>query len=439
MRIQFSLILSFFVIHSSSVAQDTFSIVAVDTVTGEIGSAGASCVGGGVGAFILSDVIEGVGAIHTQASYLSANQQTARSRMLLGDSPQQIIDWMITHDAQGNPSVRQYGVVDLTRSGASAAYTGPNCLDYKNHSTGPGYSVQGNILLGQSIIDTILHTFLRTSGPLADRLIIALEAAKIVGADTRCASRGTSSQSAFIKVVRTGDGGVPYLQKVIGNSAVNVDPIGLLRTQFNQWKDSLRLNVDPFRSQLAVAPETLRADGLSFATVRVFPRNNADSLLSGSRRVLLFNTGAGAIGQPDSNYVARLIAPTNPGTDTISARVIAGAETTSIFARKVVYYTQPTSARLVDYTIPNDIVLLPNSPNPFNPSTTISYGIPGSAHVKLTVFDVLGRPLLTLVDETQHAGYYHVTADVIHIPSGVYFYRLEAGGAALVRKLAVVR
>ena len=57
-------------------AQDTFSIVAVDTVTGEIGSAGASCVGpfGGVGAFILSDVIEGIGAIHTQAYYLAANQ-----------------------------------------------------------------------------------------------------------------------------------------------------------------------------------------------------------------------------------------------------------------------------------------------------------------------------------------------------------------------------
>jgi len=65
-------------------AQDTFSIVAVDTVTGEIGSAGASCVGpfGGVGAFILSDVIEGIGAIHTQASYLAANQQNAHNRML---------------------------------------------------------------------------------------------------------------------------------------------------------------------------------------------------------------------------------------------------------------------------------------------------------------------------------------------------------------------
>ncbi|MBM2841602.1 MAG: secretion protein, partial [Bacteroidetes bacterium] len=80
-------------------AQDTFSIVAVDTVTGEIGSAGASCVGpiNGVGAYIISDVVEGVGAIHTQASWLSSNQQTAHQQMLLGKSPQEIIDWMATH------------------------------------------------------------------------------------------------------------------------------------------------------------------------------------------------------------------------------------------------------------------------------------------------------------------------------------------------------
>ncbi|MDX1702410.1 MAG: DUF1028 domain-containing protein, partial [Melioribacteraceae bacterium] len=83
-------------------AQDTFSIVAVDTVTGEIGSAGASCVGpfGGVGAFILSDVIEGIGAIHTQASYNATNQQNARNRMLEGLSPQEIIDWLVANDAQ---------------------------------------------------------------------------------------------------------------------------------------------------------------------------------------------------------------------------------------------------------------------------------------------------------------------------------------------------
>ena len=56
-------------------AQDTFSIVAIDTITGEVGSAGASCVYiAGQGVRILSDVHPGLGAIHTQAYYLSANQ-----------------------------------------------------------------------------------------------------------------------------------------------------------------------------------------------------------------------------------------------------------------------------------------------------------------------------------------------------------------------------
>ncbi len=108
--------------------------------------------------------------------------------MLEGLSPQEIIDWLILHDAEGTPTIRQYGIVDLTRNGESAAYTGVNCFNYKNHVTGPGYAIQGNILLGQIIIDTMLTTYLKTQGPLADRLMATLQAAKIVGADTRCTS-----------------------------------------------------------------------------------------------------------------------------------------------------------------------------------------------------------------------------------------------------------
>ena len=189
-RINFLLFIGFIFLSPNQIlSQDTFSIVAVDTITGEIGSAGASCVGpiGGVGAFILSDVIEGVGAIHTQASYLAQNQQNARNKMLEGLSPQQIIEWLVANDAQNNPTIRQYGIVDLTRDGESAAYTGANCTNYKNHITGPGYAIQGNILLGQVIIDTMQSAYLNTNGPLADRLMATLQAAKILGADTRCA------------------------------------------------------------------------------------------------------------------------------------------------------------------------------------------------------------------------------------------------------------
>ena len=67
-----------------SLSQDTFSSVAVDAATGEVGSAGASCIAGSI---IISDIIPGRGAIHTQAYWRSTNQNNARIRMNLGDSP----------------------------------------------------------------------------------------------------------------------------------------------------------------------------------------------------------------------------------------------------------------------------------------------------------------------------------------------------------------
>lgn len=426
-------------------AQDTFSIVAVDTVTGEIGSAGASCVGaiGGVGAFILSDVLEGIGAIHTQASYLQANQLAARQRMLAGDSPQQIIDYMVANDAQGNPTVRQYGVVDLRRRGESAAYTGVNCTNYKNHATGPGYAVQGNILSGQVIIDTMKNTFLRTAGPLADRLMATLEAAKIIGADTRCAARNTSSQSGFIKVVRIGDGTVPYVQKVVPNTSVGVDPIDVLRTQFNQWKDSLRTTVDPFLSHITVAPDTLLANGTSSATILITPKNNSDTLLSSGRTVLLRGTGSGIVGAVtdlgNGTYTATLTAPLTVGTDTISASVISGTDTVNVFWKRVVHYVSATSVSHEGALVPSDVVLLQNYPNPFNPTTVIEYGLPREAHITLVLYDVLGRAVRYLVNGRQQAGFHRLAVDVADMSTGVYFYRLETEGVSRSRKLAVVR
>ncbi len=236
-KILFSVLILLFSINSAS-PQDTFSIVAIDTVTGEVGSAGASCVAGSI---ILSDVHPGRGVIHTQASYLSSNQNYARSLMNLGLSPQQIRDSVVAHDAQGNPSVRQYGIVDLISGGRTAAYTGANCLDYKNHILGPTYSIQGNILLGQQILDSMQSRFLRTQGTLADKLMAALQGAKVIGADTRCAGRNTSSISAFLRVGRTQDTlGTLYLSLNVNNTPVNKDPIDSLQVLYNNFLTSVK-------------------------------------------------------------------------------------------------------------------------------------------------------------------------------------------------------
>jgi uncharacterized Ntn-hydrolase superfamily protein len=438
------LILSLMFLTQNIFSQDTFSIVAVDTATGEIGSAGASCVGpiGGVGAFILSDVIEGVGAIHTQAYWNSTNQQNAHERMLEGLSPQEIIDWLVANDAQGNPTVRQYGIVDLTRNGESAAYTGINCDDYKNHATGLGYSVQGNILLGQVIIDTMQTTFLNTAGSLADRLMATLQAAKILGADTRCASRGTSSQSGFVKVVRIGDGNNPYLQIVVSDTPVGKDPIDSLQTLFDDWKQSLFTTVDPFLSELIVEPDTLPANGISEAIVTISPKNNSDTLLTPGLNIQIYNTGVGTLSSvtdlSNGIYEATITAPVAMGTDTISAIVISGTDTVEIFQKAVVYYDNPVSIN--DKPISsNEFYLFQNSPNPFNPSTVISYQLPRNGNASLTVYDVLGNQVATLVDEFRPAGKYKVEFDAAKLPSGIYFYKLQVENFLDTKKMILIK
>ena len=441
-----------FIIENFTFSQDTFSIVAVDTVTGEIGSAGASCVGpiGGVGAFILSDVIEGIGGIHTQAAYLAQNQQNARARMLQGLSPQQIIDWLVANDAQGNPAIRQYGIVDLTRNGESAAYTGSNCTNYKNHVTGPGYSIQGNILLGQVIIDTMHSTFLNTPGPLADRLMATLQAAKILGADTRCAARGTSSQSGFVKVVRIGDGNTPYLKIVVPDTPVGTDPINVLQGMFDNWKIAKFNIVDPFLSLIEVSPDTLPANGTSQGVITISPKNNSDTLLAGGKQIILSNTGAGILGSVidlgDGTYEATITVPIAVGGDTISAKVISGTDTVRIFRKAIVTYANPVSVNENPIS-PDKFYLYQNSPNPFNPTTKIKYVIPNviasgakqSQFVTLKVYDVLGNEVATLVNKEQVPGVYEILFDASALSSGTYFYKLQAGEFVDTKKLILLK
>jgi uncharacterized Ntn-hydrolase superfamily protein len=453
------LILLLIVSTAEMFSQDTFSIVAVDTVTGEIGSAGASCVGpiGGVGAFILSDVIEGIGAIHTQASYLSQNQQNAHNKMLEGLTPQQIIDWLVANDVQGNPTIRQYGIVDLTRDGESAAYTGVNCTNYKNHVTGPGYAVQGNILWGPIIIDTMKTTFLNTQGPLADRLMATLQAAKIPGADTRCAQYGKSSISGFVKVVRIGDGSNPYLQIVVPNTPTNKDPIDSLQTMFNNWKIAKFSIVDPFLSEIEVSPDTLPANGTSQATITISPKNNSDTLLTSGKLIVLSNTGAGTLGSVidlgDGTYQAMITAPVAVGSDTISAKVISGTDTVSVFWKAIVTYANPVSINEIPNS-PNSFYLYQNSPNPFNPTTIIKYTIPSVGtslmkFVQLKVYDVLGNEIATLVNEEKRPGTYEVEfsasggsafgGNAYSLTSGIYFYKLQAGSTVVTKKMILVK
>ncbi len=76
--------------------------------------------------------------------------------------------------------------------------------------------------------------------------------------------------------------------------------------------------------------------------------------------------------------------------------------------------------------IPSEFSLSQNYPNPFNPSTTIRYSIPAASRVRLIVYDLLGKEVEVLVNETKTAGRYSVEFNASHLASGVYFYQIEA-------------
>lgn len=233
-----------FVTVNTIMAQHTFSIVAVDPVTGEIGSAGATCLdiddlNGEEGALVISDIIRGVGGIHTQAAFTFQSQAQARARMEAGDSPQQILNWIMANDPGYNS--RQYGIVDLIGGPGGTprvvGFTGSSNGSVANHIVGSNYAIAGNILISQDVLDDMETGFLNTSGTLADKLMGALQGAKRIGAQTSCSSNQTSSKSAFLRVAKVEDLYTNYghLTVDLNVSKTNFaeDPIDVLQTTYD--------------------------------------------------------------------------------------------------------------------------------------------------------------------------------------------------------------
>jgi hypothetical protein len=89
--------------------------------------------------------------------------------------------------------------------------------------------------------------------------------------------------------------------------------------------------------------------------------------------------------------------------------------------------------------LPVNFELDQNYPNPFNPSTIIKYSIPANSFVQIRVYDVIGREVSTLVKAQMNAGTYNVTFNADNMPSGIYFYRIEAGNFIQTRKMILLK
>jgi hypothetical protein len=88
---------------------------------------------------------------------------------------------------------------------------------------------------------------------------------------------------------------------------------------------------------------------------------------------------------------------------------------------------------------PTDFVLLQNYPNPFNSETVISYRLSTAGDVRLSVIDILGREVRTLVDASQSAGTYRVVFDAGRMSSGVYFYVINVGGQVQTKAMTLMK
>jgi len=317
----------------------TFSIVAVDTITGATGGAGASCINN---CFFIHDLIENIGGVHAQGWWLQANKDNAHLRLAEGLSPDSIISWLVNNDAEGTPELRQYGIVTLAGQGAAAAYTGSasSPSPWGGHITGPGYAILGSMLLGPEIVADMETAFLTTEGRLEDKLMAALQAANVPGADTRCLSNDKPALSSFIRVIYPGDGETPFLQLVVASAPGTINPITRLQELYDAWK--IPQYADPALSTAEVAPTYLPALGVDSALITVTPLNSDGEPPITGAEVSFWNTGLGTISpvtdNGDGTFSAYIFAPTDPGYDTIHTEVSAGGETVLLSQRPQVQY-----------------------------------------------------------------------------------------------------
>jgi uncharacterized Ntn-hydrolase superfamily protein len=211
----------------------TFSIVACDLQRGDWGVAVASkfpAVGS-----VVPWARAGVGAVATQAH---ANVDYARDgiALLQQEVSAEAAVARLTGADDGR-AARQLGMVDA--SGGAASFTGDECMPWAGGMSGEGFACQGNILVGQQVVDEMASAYRAAQGELVDRLLAALAAGDAVGGDRR------GRQSAAVLVVRDGGGydgrNDRYIDLRVDDHA---DPVGELVRVFSVFDDDFLIRND---------------------------------------------------------------------------------------------------------------------------------------------------------------------------------------------------
>ena len=105
----------------------------------------------------------------------------------------------------------------------------------------------------------------------------------------------------------------------------------------------------------------------------------------------------------------------------------------------VSYTYAPATGINDDFSSVNSYSLSNNYPNPFNPSTKISYTIPKRSNVNIKVFNLLGSEVVELINDEVEAGSYDIEFNAVKLPSGVYFYRIQSGNFIDTKKMILLK
>jgi uncharacterized Ntn-hydrolase superfamily protein len=232
-----------FLLFAASPAQATWSIVAVDPETRQVGAAGASCI---EDVEVIAGLVPGTGVVVAQSVMNEAGRDRGVELLRAGRTPLEILAEITSLDFDserwllpGGRSWRQYAIASLDGP-SQAAFTGEKALAWNGSMQAPGVAVAGNILVGPDVVARALLAFGTPGGgdqctpTLADRLVAALWAGAQAGGDRRCVAE-LAALSAFVEVANPDDTpDAPSLRIVVPYTGSREN--GLLRQGWRQLR-----------------------------------------------------------------------------------------------------------------------------------------------------------------------------------------------------------
>jgi len=244
---------------SSSPLAHTYSIVAFDPETGDMGVAVQSHW------FSVGSIVTwgeaGVGVVATQSFVNPAFGPDGLALLKQGKTPQEALDILIKND-EGR-DVRQLAILDA--KGRVATWTGKKCIQAAGHITGSNFSVQANMMLNDKVWDAMNEAYTKAKGTLAEKMMSALEAAENVGGDIR------GKQSAAMLVVRAKSTGRIWEDRLVDLRVEdNSEPIVELRRLINVHAAYGHMN----KGDLAIEKNDMAKAMKEYAAaMNLFPQN----------------------------------------------------------------------------------------------------------------------------------------------------------------------